>query len=117
MRQDAYHNAVRNLRTSGSIDSSSLDGLFASQQAHPSHFRIDLATWLTPLSTRNLQEDLSPWIWTFQEIGLLNQSQGTAESWEANFTKITKNGDIGSVIKRLEPNDATSLPSAVGIES
>jgi len=55
---------------------------------------MDLATWLTPLSTRQPQEDLSPWIRTFQEIGVANQSQGPAEFREANSSKSTKDGDF-----------------------
>lgn len=55
---------------------------------------MDLATWPTPLSTRQPQEDLSPWIWTFQEIGLSNESQGLAEFREANCSKSTKDGDF-----------------------
>jgi hypothetical protein len=63
------------------------------------------------------QEDLSPWIWIFQEFGLPNRSQGPAESCEANLSKNTKDGVFGSVIKRLRTDNDASLPSAVGVDS
>lgn len=91
--------------------------LFASQRTPPSLLRMDLATWLTPLSKRQSQEDLSPWIRIFQEFGFPSRSQGPAESCEANSSKNTKDGVFGSVIKRLRTDNDASLPSAVGVDS